>query len=122
DILKEIGVDPASIQSVNDLTDIFAKVKEKYPDMVPLVPNMPGELGLNLTAPLIDPLSDSYFLPKAVLIGNSTQVVNYFESQEFKDVTALARDWYNKGYVLKDAATTTSSALELMSAGTGFSY
>ncbi len=122
DIMKEIGVDPASIKSVNDLTDIFAKVKAKYPDMVPLVPNMPGELGLNLAAPLMDPLSDSYFLPKAVLIGNSTQVVNYFESQEFKDVTALARDWYNKGYVLKDAATTTSSALELMSAGTGFSY
>ena len=121
DIMKEIGVDPASIKSVNDLTDVFAKVKEKYPDIVPLVPNMPGELGLNLTVPAVDTLSDSYFLPKAVLLGDSTKVVNYFESPEFKGIATLAHDWYNKGYILKDAATTTSGALELITAGTGFS-
>lgn len=122
DIMEEIGVDPDTIKSIDDLSDVFAKVKEKYPDMIPLVPNMPGELGLTLTQFGIDPLSDSYFLPKAVLVGDSLQVVNYYETEEFKKVATLARDWYNKGYILKDAATTTSAALELMSAGNAFSY
>jgi putative aldouronate transport system substrate-binding protein len=122
DIMEEIGVDPTTIKSVNDLSDVFAKVKEKHPDMIPLVPNMPGELGLNLTVYGIDTLSDSYFLPKAVLVGDSLNVVNYYETQEFKEIATLVRDWYNKGYILKDAATTTSAALELMSSGNAFSY
>lgn len=122
DIMEEIGVDPATIKSINDLGDVFAKVKEKHPDMIPLVPNMPGELGLNLTVYGIDTLSDSYFLPKAVLVGDSLNVVNYYETQEFKEVATLVRDWYTKGYILKDAATTTSAALELMTAGNAFSY
>lgn len=122
DIMEEIGVDPTTIKSVADLSAVFAKVKEKHPDMIPLVPNMPGELGLNLTVYGIDTLSDSYFLPKAVLVGDSLNVVNYYETQEFKEVATLVRDWYNKGYILKDAATTTSAALELMTAGNAFSY
>ena len=34
DIMEEIGVDPADIKNINDLTDVYAKVKEAYPDMI----------------------------------------------------------------------------------------
>ncbi|MBC7249143.1 MAG: extracellular solute-binding protein, partial [Anaerolineae bacterium] len=122
DIMEEIGVDPASIKSVYDLTDVFAKVKAKYPDMVPLVPVQTGNIGLITTLHGVDFLGDSYFLPVAVLMGNDTQVVNFYETQTFKDLITLAREWYEKGYVLKDAATTTSNVLEFMSSGKGFSY
>lgn len=30
DIMEEIGVDPADIKNINDLTDVYAKVKEAY--------------------------------------------------------------------------------------------
>jgi putative aldouronate transport system substrate-binding protein len=122
DIMKEIGVDPASIKSVNDLTDVFAKVKEKYPDMVPLVPVQTGTVGLITTLYGIDFLGDSYLTPVAILDGKNTKVVDFYETQTFKDLVSLAHDWYTKGYILKDAATTTSSSIELMSAGKGFAY
>jgi putative aldouronate transport system substrate-binding protein len=122
DIMKEIGVDPASIKSVLDLTNVFAKVKEKYPDMVPLVPVQTGISGLIHSLYGIDWLSDSPYSPKGVLIGKNTTVVDFYETQEFKDRVALARDWYTKGYILKDAATSTASSLELLGSGKGFSY
>jgi len=122
DILEAIGVDPASITSINDLTDVFAKVKESYPDMVPLVPVQTGSIGLVTTLSDVDFLGDSYLLPVAVLQGDNTSVENFYETQTFKDLITLARDWYQKGYVLKDAATTTSSSLELLGSGKGFSF
>lgn len=122
DIMQEIGVDPASIKSVDDLTAVFAKVKEKYPDMVPLVPVQSGTSGLMTTLYGVDFLGDSYLTPVAILEGDSKTVVNFYETQMFKDKVNLARDWYNKGYILKDAATTTSSVMEFLSSGKGFAY
>ena len=122
DILQEIGVDPASIKSANDLSDVFAKVLAKYPDMIPLVPVQTGNVGLLTTLYGIDFLGDSYFMPVAVLEGNNTTVVDFFETQSFKGLVSLVRDWFNKGYVLKDAATTTSNVMEYLSSGKAFSY
>ena len=122
DIMQAIGVDPASIKSLKDLTDVFAKVKAKYPDMVPLVPVSTGTVGLITTLFGVDFLGDSYLQPVAVLEGKDTKVVDFYETQTFKDMVNLARDWYTKGYILKDAATTTSSVMEFLSGGKGFSY
>lgn len=122
DIMEEIGVNPASIKSVYDLTEVYAKVKAKYPDMIPLVPVHPGDLGLVTTLYGIDFLGDDYLRPVAVLVGDDTRVVNFYETQIFRDLVNLAREWYQKGYVLKDAATTTSNVLEYMSGGKAFSY
>ncbi|MDT8898202.1 ABC transporter substrate-binding protein [Thermanaerothrix sp. 4228-RoL] len=126
DIMEEIGVDPATIKSVYDLTEVFAKVKAKYPDMIPLVPVQTGNIGLITllmsTQYKVDFLGDSYFTPVAVLIGDDMHVVNFYETQAFRDIVNLAREWYEKGYVLKDAATTTSNVLEFMSAGKAFAY
>ncbi|WP_322806089.1 ABC transporter substrate-binding protein [Thermanaerothrix sp.] len=126
DIMEEIGVDPASIKSVYDLTDVFAKVKAKYPDMIPLVPVQTGNIGLVTTLMStqykVDFLGDDYLRPVAVLVGDDLRVVNFYETEAFKEIVALAREWYEKGYVLKDAATTTSNVLEFMSAGKAFSY
>jgi putative aldouronate transport system substrate-binding protein len=122
DIMQEIGVDPASINSLNDLTDVFAKVKAKYPDMVPLVPVQQGSVGLIPTLYEIDFLGDSYLTPVAVLEGDSTTVVDFYETQDFADLVNLARDWYNKDFILKDAATTTTNVMEFLSGGKGFAY
>ncbi|MBN2502403.1 MAG: ABC transporter substrate-binding protein [Anaerolineales bacterium] len=122
DIMEAIGVDAASIASLDDLTDVFAKVKEQYPDMVPLVPVDTGSIGLVTTLHGIDFLGDSYLNPIAVLVGDDMNVVNFYKTDEFTNLVTLARDWYDQGFVLKDAATTTSTAIELMSSGKGFAY
>jgi putative aldouronate transport system substrate-binding protein len=122
DIMQEIGVDPASIKSVNDLTAVFEKVKAKYPDMIPLAPSNVGVSGLIQAIFGIDYLGDDYYSPKGVLVGDNLTVVDFYQTQEFKDAITLAREWYNKGYIMKDAATSTSTALELLTSGKAFSY
>lgn len=121
DIAEELGIDMSQVNSVQDLEAVFKKVKEGRPDITPLAPVQPGDTGLNrLYSTNVDYLGDDYTAPKGVLLGDSTEVVNLFERQEFMDVCKIARDWYNKGYIMKDTATTTSMSLELLSSGNYF--
>lgn len=122
DIMQELGVSPSSIKSIEDLDALFAKVKAKYPDMVPLSPANQGVSGVLNTMDNIDYLTDDIFKPTAVLVGDSTKVVNFYETEQFKEKIKIARDWYNKGYISKDAATSNILATELMSSDRGFSY
>lgn len=122
DIMKAVGVTPSSIKTIGDLDALFAKVKKKYPNMIPVAPVNQGNLGTLMTLSNIDYLNDSYFTPTAVLVGNSLKVQDFYETKEFKNKIKVARDWYNKGYVPKDAATSTTLASELIAADRCFSY
>ena len=122
DIADELGLDMSAVSSVNDLTDIFRKVKEAKPEITPLAAVNSGNIGLNLTIPHVDYLSDDYYSPKGVLMNGELTVVDYYASDIFKSTCELARTWYNEGLVMKDAATTSSTAAELMSSGNYFCY
>lgn len=122
DLMKELGVSPSSITSIEDLDALFAKVKAKYPDIVPIAPANQGISGVLNTMDNIDFLTDDIFKPTAVLVGDSTEVVNFYETEQFKEKIKIARDWFNKGYIQKDAATSNVLATELMSSDRGFSY
>lgn len=122
DIMGELGVSPESIKTINDLEALFAKVKEKYPNMIPVAPTNQGVSGILLTMENVDFLTDDLFKPTAVLVGDSTKVVNYYETDVFKEKIKMARDWYNKGYISKDAATSNTLAPELISSDRCFSY
>ncbi len=122
DIMGALGVSPDSIKSIGDLDSLFAKVKEKYPEMVPIAPTNQGVSGVLLTIENCDYLTDDFFKPTAVLMGDSTTVVDYYETDAFKEKINIAREWYNKGYILKDAATSNTLATELISSDRCFSY
>jgi len=48
-------------------------------------------------------------MPGVVAVGDdSLTVFNQYESEIFKNYIALMRDWYTKGYIKRDSATTTS--------------
>lgn len=122
DIMQEIGVDPTTISSIEDLREVFAKVKEKYPDMTLLASSGTGDVGMGNTMKEMDFLSDDMYTPKGVLEGDNTTVVDYYSTDQFKEKITLMREWYNKGYISKDAATTTSTQTELISSGKAFAY
>ena len=122
DILEEIGVSSDNIKSVNDLDAVFAKVKAKYPNMSPIAPCNSGDIGTLDTITDVDSLTDNQFLRTGVLVGDNTKVVNYYETSEVKTLLNLAHSWYNKGYIAKDAATTTTLAAQAIAAGQAFSY
>ena len=118
DILEECQIDTASIKSYQNLTDVFAKVKEKYPDMIMMASN-------NSTTPdvkyeMVDTLTDGF----GVLMnhGQETTVKNYYATEEYKDFVNTMYDWQQKGYLSKDAATTTEGVENQVKAGAAFSY
>lgn len=122
DIADELGIDMSQVNEVSDLTPILEQVKEAYPDMTPVAAVNTGNIGLITTVQDVDYLTDSYFSPKGVLINNDPTVVDFYASEKFAEITALARTWYNEELVMKDAATTTSTASELMASGNYFCY
>lgn len=122
DIMKELGVSPDSIKTISDLDALFAKVKAKYPNMIPIAPTNQGFSGVLSTLNGVDYLTDDFMKPTAVLIGDNTKVVDFYETDLFKERVKIARDWYNKGYIMKDAAASSTLATELISSDRCFSY
>lgn len=124
DIIEELGIDLSGVSSVYDLTDIFAQVKEAYPDMI-LIDNTRAdgifEALLNCTDH-IDGLGegDMANISGVAREGDPT-VINIYETEEFRAACELTRSWYEAGYFAKDAATTTATAAELLMSGNCFS-
>lgn len=125
DMLSEVGMTADDINTVEDLPKVLDAIKEKFPDSVPFGPvNVnPSDTGLiRLLQGMdsVDYLTDTSGV--GVVIGDSGKVVNYYETDEFKRGVELMRDWYNKGYLQKDAATTSLTMSEIISSGRGFSF
>lgn len=120
DIADALGIDMSTVNSVSDVTAVLEQVKAAYPDMTPVAAVNQGNLGLSPQN--VDYLTDSMYAPKGVLMGDELTVEDYFATSKFAEICNLARDWFNKGLVMKDAATTSSTAAELMASGNYFCY
>ncbi|MBB6691775.1 ABC transporter substrate-binding protein [Cohnella xylanilytica] len=125
DMLKEAGYSADDIGSVDDLAEIFEAVKKKHPDVVPFGPINVNPSDTNLINLLkgihkVDFLTDT--TGAGVVVGNDGKVVNFYETDIFKNGVQMMRDWYNKGYLQKDAATTTITSSEMLASGREFSF
>lgn len=122
DIADELGIDMSKVTSLSDLTDVLKKVKDAHPDMTPVIPMLQGNTGVIFTVPNVDFLSDDGYSPKGVMMNDDKTVVDFYGTKEFSDICSLVRSWYEDGLILKDAATTTSTATELMASPNSFCY
>ncbi len=100
-------------------TDIFAQVKKAYPDMTPLYMYNSDQL---VRFAFFDELVDGFGVLDWEADHNSTKVVNKFETETYKKAVKRLADWYDKGYIFKDAATDTQGSATMMKAGNTFSY
>lgn len=121
-IADELGIDMNEVKNLNDLTEVLRQVKAAYPEMTPLIPANSGDSGVARTIANVDFLTDDYFSPKGVLFGDDLTVVDYYASDEFMEVSKIARTWYEEELILQDAATTTSTGMELMASENSFCY
>ncbi|MDO5424245.1 MAG: ABC transporter substrate-binding protein [Eubacteriales bacterium] len=130
DICDELGLTEEYNLAENDGTfteaydwsvagEIFAKVQEAHPDMIPLY--MYNADQLNRFADF-DYLVDYFGGLDLQADRESTQIVNIFETDTFKTAVSTLADWYDKGYIYKDAATDTQGTATMMKAGNTFSY
>ena len=122
DIAEELNLDFSNVNTPADLTDILRQVKAAHPEMTPVAAVNAGNIGLQLTVPDTDYLSDDYYTPKGVLMNDELVVKDFYATDEFRAVCELARSWYLEDLVMKDAATTSSTAAELSATGNYFCY
>lgn len=95
--------------TLDDLDAIFAAIKEVKPDCYPC-----GIFG-SLPSAGYTVMYDSLGATPAsgVIMGlDSTEVVNYYSTDEYKNFLEHVRSWYENGYVMKDAATAEPSLVE----------
>jgi putative aldouronate transport system substrate-binding protein len=123
DILAKTGYSIDDIKTIRDLPPVFDKVMQLYPDMFPyaganpqdtyIIPALLGENDVDVLGTRENPMG--------VVFGNSGKVVNLYEQPVFREYINLMRQWYAKGYLPKDSATSTSRAAEYIAAGRCFS-
>lgn len=118
DLVEKYGIDVSQIKTLDDIEKVFEIVKAGEPGMEMLA----GTQG----SPIIDRIEDYDWLTDkyGVLMecGQSLEVVNRYETEEYKEQVYKMRDWYNKGYIMKDTMTNTETAANLVKAGKLFAY
>lgn len=104
DALRDAGLDYADGQvvSLDEIDAAVRAVHEKHPNAYV---GVFGSAPRGDFATIVDPLGAG--LASGVLIGtDSTEVVNYFESEAYQKFIQISRGWYLDGIIKKDAATT----------------
>lgn len=116
-----ISADAEHVYSTEELTAIFAAIKEAFPEVYPF-----NTVGNAITASQLssgfasgiqyDIMGGSF--GTGVLMGtDSTEIVNYFETEEYYNYLKTVKEWYDAGYILPDAVTTDSTNTDLLNSG-----
>lgn len=99
--------------------EILAAVQESYPSMTPLYMNNTEQLPRFV---FFDELVDGFGVLDWEADHSSVEVVNKFETETYKNAVTRLADWYDKGYIFKDAATDTQGSATMMKADNTFSF
>lgn len=123
DIVEELGIDMSAVKTPEDLTAVFAKVKEAYPNMTIIDPNRANALLETYLGKIVkfDPLGDNIaYSVSGTAYQDDSKVVNMYETPEYVELCNLTHSWYEAGYYASDAATTTATTAELLMSGNCF--
>lgn len=121
DIADKYGISTDTVKTWSDLTPYLEKIKVGEPGMVPIQARsadspVVGMIDINA----FDTLNDSNGVISRA--AGDTKVVNMFEQPEYINAVKLMREWYLKGYVNKDAASTTDMTYLAVKAGKAVGY
>lgn len=121
DIIEKHNIDLQSVKTFEDLTPILALLKEKEPDLYPIVQRSTGNSLVNeMTAGYIDGLGNG--IGALYYDDDSTTLFNQYESEMYRKYAELARQWYLAGYLPADSATTQESNTSYMKANKAVGY
>jgi|GEM_PF-670267 len=107
DALEETGLEYENYQiiTMDDADKIAKAVKENHPECYMPMSGSVSRSGMTFVN---DPLGAT--ASSGVLVGlDSTEVVNYYETEEYQKYLEVVRGWYNLGLIKQDAATTDAT-------------
>ncbi|MFZ5989966.1 MAG: ABC transporter substrate-binding protein, partial [Bacillota bacterium] len=101
-LVDKYGFDLSEVKKLEDMESMLEVIKGKEPEVVPYLIYTYVSHAFSLPMERIDEQ-----VPSALYFDNRTnyKLINTFESPEFKEYLSLMRRWYNKGYILEDAAS-----------------
>ncbi len=119
DLVEKYNIDTSAIHEPKDMEKVFETVQAGEPDMTMLY-------SANEDSPVTrlfggDNLSDGNFLGVLMDQENNTTIENFYATDWYKETTTMLHDWYNKGYISKDAGTDTENWRSVFKAGNLFS-
>lgn len=120
DIVEECGVDLSSVKEIADMGKVFEAVKEKEPELIPMVANNAQEVGAYQFG--IDILFDTLGVLQTAKNPQGTEIVNFFATDEYREYCELMHEWYQKGYIEKDVLTETENGAVLVQNGKAFGF
>lgn len=118
DWLEEAGFTREDIKGIEDVDQVYEKVYANHPEAIMMWMTKGGMADSRYE--VTDPLTDY----NGVLLnyGEKPEVVNYFASDEYRELVTRHYGWAQKGWISKDAATTTDQAFSAVQAGRAFSF
>lgn len=116
DILDKYNIDVSTIQTIEDVDALYTEIAEKEPDMW-----MVAASGLTDLYP-VDYLDSGMGVFAILDPVNSTEVVNYMESDAVREWCDYNRKWYENGWINPGAASDTEPVYTYIKSGQAFSF
>ena len=120
-IADKYGISTDTIKQLSDLTPYLEKIKNGEPGVVPVQARSDYS---PFTAMMAIGAYDTLGVGPGVIsrAAGDTKVIDMFEQPDFMADAKLMRDWFLKGYINKDAASTTTMEYLAVKANKAASY
>ncbi|WP_099203773.1 ABC transporter substrate-binding protein [Scatolibacter rhodanostii] len=115
DIATEFGYKNGDKVDLAELTELFSKIKAKYPD-TPLIGPMNG--GPNIGDSRIDQLGNKLGVLEDY--GQTTTVTNYYESEGYKELVGYFKQWSEMGAYMPDLLNVADAPVDFIPSGKAF--
>lgn len=119
DIAEQLGLDMHSVTSLQDLEPILKRVKEETDIEYPLFLKE-GETFATHYFSNLDFLGNVEIDGAILKDGTETTVKSKLEIDRYKEILQLTRDFFVKGYINQDAATTQTAGSDALKSGQYF--
>ena len=117
DMADQTGVDYSNIKTEDDLIPLLDAVKEKFPNVYPIV----GSGGMTIMT-TDDNLGGDFGNLVDCTDPTDTTVVNFYATDFYKDTVTKRYEWAQKGYIMPDVPANTEPTANLLRADKGFGY
>lgn len=118
DIAEQLNLDMSSVKTIADLEPIFKKVAEET-DMTPIFLKEGENFASHYFANL-DGLGNTDVDGVILKDEPDTTVRSKLEVDRYVEILRITRDFFNKGYINQDAATTQTSGTDALKSGKYF--
>lgn len=116
DMADATGIDYSKIKSELELEPLLQAVKQKYPGVYP-VSSSNGGMSIMTTN---DDLGGDFGSLKDCTNPKDTKVINWYETNEYKEIVNRRYDWVKRGLIMPDAATNTEGDEAIIGGGKAF--